>query len=362
MPYDIGVSRDLPPTGRAISAADRRAVANWLFLLCAMIFVMVVLGGLTRLTGSGLSIMEWAPVAGVLPPLNHAQWEQLFALYKQTAQYRLVNDGFGLAGFQRIFWLEWVHRLWGRLMGLAVLLPLIWFWLRGRLPPGLGWRLVLFFVLGGLQGAVGWFMVASGFFPDATAVAPSRLALHLGLALVLYAAVLWTGLSVRRPVPTGPAAPRGLRALVGGFTIALSFTILAGAFVAGTHAGFEYNTFPLMGRHLIPRAYDQLHPFWRNMIANIAAVQFDHRVLATVTATLGLAAALAALAAPPPLRRPVLVMAGLVVLQYALGVATLLYVVPVPLAVTHQANAVLTLTAALVALHALRRPRAGPAA
>ena len=360
MPYDIGASRDFPPAGRAVTGADRRAVARWLFALCAMIFVMVVLGGLTRLTGSGLSIMEWAPVAGVLPPLDHAQWEQLFALYKQTAQYRLVNQGFGLAGFQRIFWLEWVHRLWGRLMGVAVVVPWLWFWAKGRLPPGLGWRLIVFFLLGALQGAVGWFMVASGFFPDATAVAPTRLALHLGLALVLYAAILWTGLSVRRPIPAGTVAPRGLRALVGGFAVLLSLTIVAGSFVAGTHAGFEYNTFPLMGRHLIPRAYGQLHPFWRNLIANIAAVQFDHRLLATLTAALGLAAALRGLAAPRELRAPVLAMAGLVVLQYALGVATLLYVVPVPLAVTHQANAVLTLTAALVALHALRRPAPGP--
>jgi len=166
MPFDERDFPDAPPDGRATSRRNRRLVAAWLFIVAGMILVMVVLGGVTRLTGSGLSIMEWEPFRGVLPPLNHAQWEQLFALYKQIPQYALVNQGFGLDGFKHIFWLEWTHRLWGRLIGLAFLGPLIWFWATGRLMRELRPRLVLLFCLGGLQGAIGWFMVASGFFPD----------------------------------------------------------------------------------------------------------------------------------------------------------------------------------------------------
>lgn len=356
MPFDVTEFQDAMPGGRAGARRNRRLVAGWLFLICGMILVMVVLGGLTRLTGSGLSIMEWAPLSGILPPLNHAQWEKLYALYKEIPQYTLMNDGFGLAGFQRIFWLEWVHRLWGRLIGLAVLAPLLWFWATGRLDRRLGPRLLGIFLLGGLQGAVGWFMVSSGFFPDATAVAPARLVIHLGLALALYAAILWTGLGVLHPVPDAPAQAAGPRRAVALAAILVSLTILAGGFVAGTHAGLEYNTFPLMDGRLVPQSYAHLTPFLRNLTQNIAAVQFDHRLLATVTALAALAAAWSGLRARLPLRArgPILALAALVAVQYALGVATLLLVVPIPLASAHQANAVLVLTAALVALHALR--------
>ena len=221
---------------------------------------MVVLeGGVTRLTGSGLSIMEWAPVSGTLPPLNQADWQKLFDLYKQIPQYALVNEGFGLAGFKHIFWLEWVHRLWGRLIGLVFLLPLIWFWATGRIERRLRPRLALLFVLGGLQGAVGWFMVASGFLPDTTAVSPYRLVIHLVLALVLYAALLWTGLGVLQPTPARLAGARTLRRLTALCCALVALTIVAGGFVAGTHAGFDYNTFPLMAGHLVPADYAGSH-------------------------------------------------------------------------------------------------------
>ena len=376
MPYDVGDFSDLPPSERGETRQNRRLVALWLFAVCAMIFVMVILGGVTRLTGSGLSIMEWAPVSGILPPLDHAQWEKLFALYKQIPQYKLMNDGFGLAGFQRIFWLEFVHRLWGRLLGVAFFVPLAWFWATGRLPRRLVPRLLGFFVLGGLQGAVGWFMVASGFFPDATAVAPARLVIHLALALALYAAILWTGLSILHPARRAPPGTRGLRRWVAACAVLLALTIVAGGFVAGTHAGLEYNSFPLMDGHLVPPGYARLHPFAANLTRNLAAVQFDHRLLATITALIGIGLAGAAALGwargrphPASIRRPLLALGVLVGAQYALGVATLLLVVPVPLAAAHQANAVLVLTAALVALHALRplpvrpiRPRRPPAA
>ena len=330
----------------------------WLFTVAGMILVMIVLGGLTRLTGSGLSIMEWAPVSGVLPPLNHAEWEQLFRLYQQIPQYSLLHAGFGLEGFQHIFWLEWTHRLWGRLIGVVFLVPLIWFWLTGRIERRLRPRLLLLFVLGGLQGAVGWFMVASGFFPDSTAVSPSRLVVHLALALCLYVAIVWTGLSVLRPTPVHRPGTTRLRRLAVACCTLVALTIVAGGFVAGTHAGFAYNTFPLMDGQVVPDGYARLTPFLRNLTENIAAVQFDHRLLATLT-VLAVACTLFVGFTVPASRDVRLRLAALglaAAVQYALGVATLLLVVPTCLAVVHQANAVLVLTARLVLLHALRRP------
>ena len=355
MPFDEREFAAPGAEGPAGLIRNRRLVAGWLFLMCFMILVMVVLGGVTRLTGSGLSIMEWAPVSGVLPPLNKADWQQLFALYRQIPQYKLVNAGFGLAGFQHIFWLEWTHRLWGRLIGLAFLGPLIWFWATGRIERSLRPRLVLLFVLGGLQGAVGWFMVASGFLPDETSVEPYRLALHLSLALVLYGAILWTGLGVLRPRRMAPGSAGWLRPLTLISIGLLCVTIVAGSFVAGTHAGFDYNTFPLMAGRWVPAGYARLHPFLRNLFENIPAVQFDHRLLATMT-VLSIAMTLIAglrLHLPRLPRIALFALALTIAVQYSLGVATLLLVVPVPLAAAHQANAVLVLTAVLTLLYGI---------
>lgn len=359
MPFDVRDFPGVPPDDRAASRRNRRLVATWLFTVAGMILVMVVLGGVTRLTGSGLSIMEWAPVTGILPPLNHADWEKLFHLYETIPQYKLLHDGMGLAGFQHIFWLEWVHRLWGRLIGLAFLGPLVWFWATGRLERRLRPWLVLLFLLGGLQGAVGWFMVSSGFFPDSTRVEPYRLVVHLSLALFLYAAIIWTGLSVLRPVPAHRPQTMILRRLALLCCALVAITIVAGGFVAGTHAGFDYNTFPLMGGQLVPDGYARLSPFPLNLTENIAAVQFDHRLLATLTALLTVTTVVAGFAVtlPRDVRLPLAALGLTVAVQYALGVATLLLVVPVDLAAAHQANAVLVLTAAIVLLHAVRRPR-----
>jgi cytochrome c oxidase assembly protein subunit 15 len=354
MPYD---DREFP-AGPAAMATHRRdrAVAIWLFAMAAMIFGMVVLGGATRVTGSGLSIMEWAPLSGALPPMSQAEWERLFALYRQIPQYELLHAGFGLADFKQIFWLEWAHRLWGRLMGVAFLIPLVVFALRGMIGRRMLPRLAVLFVLGGLQGAVGWFMVASGFRPDSTAVEPTRLVLHLAFALTLYSAVLWLALDLwkagRSNAPARPAPSRGLRRLSGLSVALVGLTIVAGGFVAGLHAGLIYNTFPLMDGRLIPAGYAELSPFARNLIENVAAVQFDHRALATVTLAVVTVTAIAGRRAGPAFRALMLAVAG----QYALGVATLLNVVPIPLAVAHQAGAVLLLTAALVARHAARTP------
>ncbi len=270
MPFDVREFTGGSAGDRATSPRAGYVVATWLFSICGMILVMVVLGGVTRLTGSGLSIMEWAPLSGALPPLSQAEWEQMFALYKSVPQYKLVNHGMTLFSFQQIFWTEWIHRLWGRLIGVAFLLPLLWFWATGRIERRLRPRLLVLFLLGGLQGAVGWFMVASGFRPDSTAVAPVRLALHLALALVLYTLILWTALGVLQLRAQGPAPASLLRVFLGVFLGVISLTIVAGSLTAGTHAGFEYNTFPLMDGRLIPQNYARLQPFVRNLTQNLA--------------------------------------------------------------------------------------------
>lgn len=379
MPFDVAsppISAE-PPAARPISAEPqaarraRRQVALWLFAMCAMVLVMIGLGGATRLTGSGLSIMEWAPLSGTLPPLSEAEWNRLFALYRQIPQYRLVNQGFGLDGFKHIFWLEWSHRLWGRAMGIAFLLPLVWFAATGAISRAMLPRLALLFVLGGLQGAVGWFMVASGFTADNVSVEPVRLVVHLAMALALYVAMLWIALTQwRGPLARevlgrellgrgalGVRPPALLRSMARLSVASVALTILAGGFVAGLHAGLTYNTFPLMDGRLVPEGYAALTPVWRNLIGNVAAVQFDHRVLATATLLLATATAATGLARLPrgATRMALAALGGAAVAQYALGVATLLSVVRVDLAILHQAGAVLLLTASLIAAHHLGR-------
>lgn len=341
---------------------NNRAVALWLFGMCGMLLVMVALGGATRLTGSGLSIMEWAPLMGTLPPLSDAEWQRLFGLYRQIPQYELVNQGFGLEGFKRIFWLEWGHRFWGRLIGLAFLVPLIWFAVRGAIDRPLARRLGLLFLLGGLQGGIGWFMVASGFAAQSTAVSPYRLVVHLTMALLLYAAILWTALSLWRDSPgairsstvasTGPQ-DRGLRGLTAATCVLLTLTIVAGGFVAGLRAGLTYNSFPLMDGKLVPEGYGQLQPLLLNLTENVSTVQFNHRMLATFTVLMASVVVAIGLrrGVTGRLRTSLLALGAAVATQYALGVATLLWVVPVGLGTAHQAMAVIVLTAALVALH-----------
>jgi len=353
MPFD---DRTFPSAEAAGFRRNRRRVAVWLFAVAYMIWGMVLLGGATRLTGSGLSIMEWAPLAGALPPLSHAEWVRLFAEYKTIPQYALLHPGMDLDGFKNIFWLEWTHRAWGRLIGVVFLLPLVWFAATGAIERRMVPKLAGLFVLGGLQGAVGWFMVASGFFPDSTAVSPYRLVIHLCLALLLFAAILWTALSTMTPVPLSIPNAFRVRRLCQFACVMVALTIIAGGFTAGLHAGLIYNTFPLMDGRLIPAGYGDLHPALRNLTENVTAVQFDHRLLATLTAVTVTVAVIAGLrtSLPRNARLAVLFMGGAVFTQYALGVATLLSVVAVPLAVAHQGTAVLLLAASLTATHTLR--------
>lgn len=356
MPFDVADFPGASSEDRAASWRSRRQVSMWLFVIAAMVLVMTGIGGLTRLTGSGLSIMEWAPIMGALPPVTDAEWERLFALYKQIPQFALVNADFLLTDFKRIFWLEWVHRLWGRVLGLAFVLPLMWFWVKGHVPLRLALRLLAFFALGGLQGAVGWFMVASGFFPDTTTVSAYRLVLHLGLAMALYVGILWTGLTVFRGTPSGSMLVRRTHVAALVTTVLVIVTVLAGGFVAGIKAGLTFNTFPLMDGGLVPDGYADLTPFLRNLTENVATVQFNHRLLATITLVACLATAFIGLRVQPAALAPwaPLTLGGMVIVQYALGIATLLYVVPVALAVLHQLCALLVLTAVLILLHMTR--------
>lgn len=319
--------------------ADRRRVAAWLLLCAAMVFAIVLVGGVTRLTRSGLSIVEWQPLIGVLPPLSESGWQALFAKYRLTPEYRLVNLGMDLEGFKRIFWWEYIHRLLARLIGFVFLLPLLWFQLRRRLDRPLAWQLWGIFALGALQGLMGWLMVKSGLIDDPK-VNPVRLALHLGLALAIFSAELWIAL--------GLLAPRRGRA--GRLAAALPFVVyamaLSGGMVAGLRAGSAYNTFPLMNGHLVPPEILTLEPWWRNFLYNMATVQFVHRGFFWVLAVLvplawwqrrGHWAANALL--------------GAFALQATLGIGTLLAGVPVALGAAHQGGAVLVLAAALWNAH-----------
>ncbi|HWU84738.1 MAG TPA: COX15/CtaA family protein [Rhodocyclaceae bacterium] len=335
------------------ATAGRKPIALWLLICCAMVFCTLVVGGVTRLTDSGLSIVEWQPLLGAIPPLTHQDWLEMFDKYKQIPQYHQVNFDMTLEGFQYIFWWEWVHRQIGRVIGLVFLLPLLWFWVRGMIPRGYKWKLVGIFILGGLQGAMGWYMVKSGLANDVR-VSQFRLAAHLGIAFLVFGLMLWTALGLlqeRSPWPTAPASVRRFGLFVLG---AVSIMVLSGALVAGTRAGFAYNTFPLMNGHFVPPDLLAMEPWWLNFFSNLGTVQFDHRMLAYALVILipmlwsrvlrqaphaaGVASAL------------LVVLAG----QVSLGIATLLNHVPVPLASLHQAGAMILFGLLIWLNHRLR--------
>lgn len=340
----------------SLSAAPAtRSVALWLFVIAVLVFAMVTVGGVTRLTRSGLSIVEWNPVMGVIPPLTQAAWTAEFEKYQRTPEYQKVNTGIALDAFKRIYYVEWTHRLLGRLIGLAFLVPLVYFAVRRQLPPRLLAKLVAIFVLGGLQGALGWFMVQSGLV-DIPRVSPYRLTAHLGLAVVIYGYVLWVALDLVKPAAVAPPDVSRLRRFGWGITSLVFITILAGGFVAGTRAGFAFNTFPLMNGHLLPPGLYAMDPWWVNLFENVATVQLNHRLLATVL-LLGIVrywwSAGRLVAGSDGIALHLLLAAA--ILQVALGIATLLLVVPVSLGAAHQGGALLVFTFALYLNHALRR-------
>ena len=360
-------SRSLEPTHiemarvAAPSAADpraARAVAAWLLACAALVFAMVVVGGVTRLTHSGLSIVEWQPIVGTLPPLNDVQWQETFAKYQQTPEYKLVNQGMTLDAFKGIFWWEYVHRLLGRLIGLVFLLPLLWFAFTRRIDRPLALRLAGIFVLGGLQGAMGWYMVKSGLVDDPR-VSQFRLTAHLSLAFLIFAAMLWTALGLlfpRRSIAASDDATT-LRRLGWWITGIVAYMVVTGGFVAGIRAGKAYNTFPLMNGHVVPPEIFMLDPWWKNFFYNMATVQFDHRLgawaLACLVPWLWLRARRVAI--PARTRVSISILFAMLAVQVALGIAKLLLVVPVPLGAAHQGGAVLLFGAALAANHALGR-------
>ena len=345
---------------RPVAAArSSRAVAWWLLVIALMIYAMVVIGGLTRLTESGLSIVEWRPFTGVIPPLNHADWQALFDEYKQYPEFQKINRGMTLAGFQSIFWLEYFHRLWGRLIGVVFLVPFVYFLARGRIDRALAPRLAVVFVLGGLQGALGWYMVKSGLI-DRPDVSQYRLAAHLAFALALYGYLLWLvfGLLARPRAPSG-TVPGWIGPAAGAIFALICCTIVAGAFVAGLDAGLIYNQFPLMGEGLAPPDLFAMTPAWLNFFENPSAVQFMHRVFAVTTfvCVLLLWAATRFPGTAPRLRAAASVLMAVAALQVLLGISTLLMFVPIPLASAHQATAVLVFTSAIWLLHEIRMAR-----
>ncbi|MFL6858059.1 MAG: COX15/CtaA family protein [Allosphingosinicella sp.] len=327
-----------------------RALAWWLFAVAALVFAMVMVGGITRLTESGLSIVRWEPLSGALPPLGDAAWQSEFDAYRASPQYRLVNAGMTLADFKSIFFWEYLHRLLGRVIGLAFALPLLWFAWRRAIPRGYGWKLAAILALGGLQGAIGWWMVASGLV-DRPEVSHIRLAIHLLTALAILSACLWVGLDLRA-LARDPDAPPTRMPTAGIWALsALVLQLMYGAYVAGLDAGFAYNSWPRMGADWFPADAPMATPFLANFADNPVLVQFIHRWLAWgVAAAVGMLAWTAWRGGRRGHAAALLLAVGG---QILLGIATLLSGVDLPLAVSHQAMAVVLLATLLASAHRL---------
>jgi heme a synthase len=330
-----------------------RQIAAWLLLCAAVIFGMILLGGVTRLTESGLSMVEWKPLMGVMPPLNEAEWQATFDKYKQYPEYQQINRGMSLEDFKSIFMFEYLHRLLGRLIGVLFFLPMLYFALRGRVRPGLMPKLWGLFLLGGCQGLLGWYMVKSGLV-DRPDVSQYRLTAHLGLAVVIYAWMLWLVFDLLMPV--GGARSTRLSGYARGLALLIFLMILSGGLVAGTNAGFAYPTWPRMGPTFIPEGLYSTSPAWLAMFEDVTTIQFNHRMFAYVLALLAALLALVVLRREPGgrCRLAAALLLGALVLQITLGISTLLSHVAIPVAAAHQGGAVLLLSAALFLAHSLR--------
>ncbi|MBR7620071.1 COX15/CtaA family protein [Phenylobacterium sp. 20VBR1] len=337
--------------------SDRsRPVAIWLFAVALLVLAMVVVGGATRLTDSGLSITQWKPVSGALPPMSAGDWNEEFARYREIPQYIQLNKGMSLGAFKAIYWWEWGHRLLGRLVGAAFAVPFAYFLIRRQIPKRLIWRCAVLFGLGGLQGLVGWWMVASG-LSDRVSVAPERLTMHLGLAFALLAGLVWTGLDAWTGAPrqTVPSA-WNWRAL--GLAALIYVQILLGALVAGNDAGLVYNDWPLMNGALFPADYAGAS-LWATLAHSQAAVQFHHRIMAYLLLILTLIVAVGAQRSrylPAGAKVLALVLGGTVLVQAGLGIATLMAGVPLWLGLLHQITAALLLAFATAFAWRVRRP------
>lgn len=341
-PFDAGEPRAIP----------HRPIQIWLMTVAALVLAMIIVGGLTRLTESGLSITEWQPILGAIPPLSDADWQTAFAKYQTIPQFKSVNNAMSLSDFKFIFWWEWAHRFLGRFIGLALTLPFAGFWLSGRLTPALSCKLLALTCLVGIQGFAGWYMVKSG-LADRIDVSPCRLALHLSLAFLILGGLVWLilDLSKRRPNAAAPALRRWA------YTIgALVFAQVAlGGLVAGLKAGRAFNTWPLMDGHLIPEDYTRLDPWWINFTENMATVQFNHRLIAYLIAGLALwhVACVFRLPGEPRAGFTAALLAGGVFAQMTLGIATVLAGVPLGLGIAHQGMAAIVFVIAVTHAHGM---------
>lgn len=332
-------------TSRNVTAANNQIVTKWLFFMALLVAIMVVIGGVTRLTGSGLSMVEWRPLMGALPPMTTLEWQRVYQLYQTSPEYQQFNYGMSLDAFKTIFFWEYFHRLWGRLLGLSFGLPLIIFTLAGRIPSGFGLRLCLLFLLGGFQGIVGWWMVKSGLTQEAS-VSQYRLASHLFVALVIFSLLIWTGFDLRDGCRKCPADHRLASVIL------LGITIVAGALVAGMDAGLLYNEYPLMGASLVPVEYGDAG--WLDPFENPASAQLHHRWLGALTFGALIVLGFKGRNGPMALRSNLVLVT--VSAQFILGIVTLLHGAPVSLGGMHQAGAVILLGCLLALIHGTSRP------
>lgn len=330
---------------------SERPLAIWLFCVAGLVFAMVLLGGATRLTHSGLSMVEWKPLMGVLPPLSEEAWQETFGKYQQSPEYKKINLGMSLAEFKQIFYFEYAHRVLGRTIGLAFALPFLWFLVRRKIPKQRVAVLIGLFILGGMQGLVGWWMVKSGLV-DRPDVSHYRLAIHLGLAVMIFGALLWVGFDIWRG--GSRAAPDGSWLVAAAVLVLVFAQILSGALVAGLDAGLVYNTFPMMGPHWLPPELGELAPWWLDIMDNPYTTQFNHRIGAflVVFAVCWLWWSARADAGS---KQALIFVVLAVILQFGLGVITLLLQVPVSVGVLHQGGALLLFATLVYCLFCLRR-------
>lgn len=340
-----------------ISSQDR-AISHWLLICLFLIFFMVVLGGVTRLTGSGLSMVNWHPIHGTIPPISSAQWDEEFSFYQQSPEFQKINRDMNVDDFKSIFWFEYSHRLLGRVIGLVFFVPFVYFWWRKKIRPGLTPKLLTMFVLGGFQGLLGWYMVKSGLVNNPH-VSQYRLTAHLVSAILIFGFILWTWLDLRYPRNKQSSSDEQLqrwRQLSFGLLCLVLLTIVSGGFVAGLKAGLIFNTFPLMGGQWVPDGVLALSPWYMNLFENKVTVQFGHRVLAIGTAILLFVWYIKGRRQfdCQRLTRSFKWIGMMVIIQVSLGLSTLLFHVPVPIAALHQAGALLLFSAMLINVHALR--------
>ena len=341
-------------TASSPDAANQRSVAIWLFLCCGAVIVMIVIGGITRLTESGLSMIEWRPLVGMVPPLSVGEWERIFGLYRETPEFQIENPHITLDAFKSIFWWEYIHRLWGRLIGVLFAAGFLWLLLRGRINKSLLPHLAALFILGGAQGVIGWWMVRSG-FADRTDVSQYRLVIHLGMAFFILGYMLWLALSLieRETTDQVPANARRLAFVMLGV---VSVTVLSGGLTAGLDAGLIYNTWPLIDGGIAPHDLFVEAPIWLNFFENAATVQFDHRSMAYVTFGIVFTLWWQIRRVPnvPRPARAVHMLLAVVIAQATLGILTLVLIVPPHFAIAHQMGAIALFSTAVWTAHAIR--------